>query len=451
MKPINLRDALWGADPESKALTTPEGTTLFGELQRAYWLGDSNHAVMVFCGSLKNTIRAITALDGNVDAFCALSTRLNKEDLEEILRQWSFDLVIMDEEIGYKDLFQTYGIRCVNLDQVIGSSVAKRIVSSTKWLVPTSGTTSAPKLVVHSFETLAQNALAGKRAGMDQQTWAMLYDITRFAGYQVFLYSMLMGHQLVFTGFDMPIEQRIDFWANNDVTHFSATPSLWRKILMCPTSSKLKPSQITLGGEAADQTILSLLSEKYPSARLTHIFASTEAGVGLAVSDRRAGYPLSYLNKSFNGVDIKCKSGRLHVRSNVQPNGYAKSAQFADEDGWIDTGDIMELTDDRFFIIGRENGVINVGGDKVVPEVVRTALLSCDCISEAIVYGKNSPFTGKIVAADVVLMPAIAAIDARKVIDEHLAGILNKAQHPRHIRFVPEINVNDTGKVNITR
>ena len=351
----------------------------------------------------------------------------------------------------YTELFHTHGVRCVNIDQVIGSSFTKSVVSSTKWLVPTSGTTSAPKLVVHSFETLAHSALAGKGSAMHQQVWAMLYDVTRFAGYQVLLHAMVFGYKLVFTGLDTPIEQRIDFWDSNGVTHFSATPSLWRKILMCPESNKLKPAQITLGGEAADQTILSLLSEKYPFARITHIFASTEAGVGLAVSDRRAGYPLSYLNKSFNGVEIKCKSGRLHIRSNAQTSGYAKSVQLADEDGWIDTGDIMELKDDRFFIIGRENGVINVGGDKVVPEVVRAALLSCDFIAEAIVYGKTSPFTGKIVAAEVVLTTALDATDARKAIDEHLAGLLSKAQHPRHIRFVPEINVNDTGKVNNTR
>ena len=451
MKPINLREALLSVNPEYPALSTPECTTFFGEMQQSVWVGGDSRAVLIFCNSIHNTVRAMIALDGEIDAFCALSTRLNRNDLEEILGQWSFDLVIIDEEMVHTDLFHAHEIRCANIDQVIVSSVVKGAIKSTKWLVPTSGTTSAPKLVIHSFETLAHSALAGNSSVKEKQAWAMLYDVTRFAGYQVLLHTMVMGYKLVCMNLDTPIEQRIDFWARNSVTHFSATPSLWRKILMCPESDKLKPLQITLGGEAADQKILSLLAEKYPRTRITHIFASTEAGVGLAVSDGKAGFPLNYLDKSHHGVEISCKSGRLHVRTNAQPSGYAQSIQLIDKDGWIDTGDIMELKDDRFFIIGRENGIINVGGDKVVPEAVRAALLSCDFIEEALVYGKTSPFTGKIVAADVVLKPAIATIDARKLIDEHLALQLNKTQHPRYLRFVSEIKINDTGKVSAKR
>ena len=41
---------------------------------------------------------------------------------------------------------------------------------------------------------------------------------------------------------------------------------------------------------------------------------------------------------------------------------------FASNDGWIDTGDSVEVKNDRVLFRGREDGVINVGGDKVYPE-----------------------------------------------------------------------------------
>ena len=38
-----------------------------------------------------------------------------------------------------------------------------------------------------------------------------------------------------------------------------------------------------------------MLSKRFPEARITHIYASTEAGVGFAVKDQKAGFPASFL------------------------------------------------------------------------------------------------------------------------------------------------------------
>ena len=215
-----------------------------------------------------------------------------------------------------------------------------------------------------------------------------------------------------------------------------------------PASADLYPVQITLGGEAADQATLSALTAIFPQARVTHIYASTESGVGLAVSDGYAGFPISYIEKPYQGVEIRLIDGRLQIRAEAQPSGYAGNVPFAEVNGWIDTGDLVDVEGDRFFIIGRESGIINVGGDKVLPELVRDALLACDIIHDAVVYGKRNPFTGALVAADVVLEDAINKDEARKIINEFLAKRLSSYQHPRLLRFVPEIHANATGKVD---
>ncbi len=41
-----------------------------------------------------------------------------------------------------------------------------------------------------------------------------------------------------------------------------------------------------------------------------------------------------------------------------------------DEDGFVDSGDIVELRGDRYYFVGRRGGIINVGGLKVHPEEV---------------------------------------------------------------------------------
>ena len=447
MKPTSLRQALEQIDSARSALITPHGVTSFERLVQSRWTGPGAASVVVFCSDLSNTIRAMVALDGTVCAFCAIPTTLAADEIAALLAQWAFDIVITDVGAEMRSIFAEHGLTCLGVDEALADDSAAQVERATNWLVPTSGTTSTPKLVVHSFDSLARAALAARKISDPPQVWAMLYDVTRFAGYQVFFQAALSGHKLAFAGLDTPMDQRVAFFCNHGATHISATPTLWRKILMCPASTELSPAQITLGGEAADQATLSSLAAKYPRARVTHIFASTEAGVGLAVSDGRAGFPLSYLENPFNGVEIRLTDGRLHVRAATRPSGYAGATPLTDKDGWVDTGDLVQVKDDRFFVVGRESGIINVGGDKVVPELVRAALLACNIVQEAVVYAKKNPFTGELVAADVVLSGVVDKGDARKIIDDFLSQRLTAPQRPRLLRFVPEINANATGKV----
>ena len=54
---------------------------------------------------------------------------------------------------------------------------------------------------------------------------------------------------------------------------------------------RLPLEQVTLGGEPVDQAILTRLTEMFPAARVSWIYASSEAGATIAVHDGRAGFP----------------------------------------------------------------------------------------------------------------------------------------------------------------
>ncbi len=62
---------------------------------------------------------------------------------------------------------------------------------------------------------------------------------------------------------------------------------------------------ITMGGEIADKNILQGLKLKFPNAKLLHIYASTEAGVGFSVKDAHAGFPKKYMDNGINGLILK--------------------------------------------------------------------------------------------------------------------------------------------------
>ena len=75
----------------------------------------------------------------------------------------------------------------------------------------------------------------------------------------------------------------------------------------------------------------------------------------------------------------------------------------ADDDGFVDTGDIVERRGERYYFVGRRGGIINVGGLKVHPEEVEAVINRHPQVRMSLVRPKRSPITGAIVVADVVL------------------------------------------------
>lgn len=317
----------------------------------------------------------------------------------------------------------------------------------TDWIMTTSGTTGRPKLVSHKLDGLTRTTRTD-HIGVKEQVWGLLYDHTRFAGLQVVLQSLLSGSLLVVPPTDLPLVERLAYLAHRGCTHLSATPTLWRKILMTDGHEQMPLRQITLGGEIADDHVLSALSRSWPDARISHIFASTEAGVGFSVSDRRAGFPASFLEHAPSGVDLKIVDGRLHIRNDLVGDRYLGNQEALSCEGWVNTGDLVEIDGDRVLFRGRDSGVINVGGDKVHPEEVERTILSHPKVQLVRVYAKPNPITGALVAADIV--PTPDAGDAkllRAEIKAYLDQRLDRHMVPAFMRIVADFDINSAGKL----
>ena len=50
------------------------------------------------------------------------------------------------------------------------------------------------------------------------------------------------------------------------------------------------------------------------------------------------------------------------------------AAALTDADGFVDTGDMVELRGDRYYFVGRRGGIINIGGLKVHPEEIEAVI-----------------------------------------------------------------------------
>ncbi len=322
----------------------------------------------------------------------------------------------------------------------------------TEWILLTSGTTGLPKLVVHTLHSLA-GAIDLTKAPAEQTLWSTFYDIRRYGGLQIFLRAILTGTSMVLSSAQ---ESTADFLGRASalgITHISGTPSHWRRALMSPAAHQIDPAYVRLSGEIADQSVLNHLRLMYPQARLAHAFATTEAGVAFAVDDGIAGFPASVVEQT-PGVEMKVEERTLRIRSDRTASQYLgpNAPVLKDADQFVDTGDLLEQRDGRYYFVGRRDGVINVGGLKVYPEEVETVINRHPAVHMSLVQTKKNPISGALVVADVVLKTGTpsASHDMHALQHDILIlcrDALSPHKIPAAINFVPSIAVTESGKL----
>lgn len=314
----------------------------------------------------------------------------------------------------------------------------------TEWVLLTSGTTGMPKMAIHTLASLA----GPLDDGLIGAVWSTFYDVRRYGGMQILLRALLGEGSMILSSHEEAPAAFLRRVGALGVTHISGTPSHWRRALMTEAATAMSPRYVRLSGEIVDQAILDRLHQTYPQANLGHAYATTEAGVGFDVRDGMAGFPASYIGDPRRSVELRVHGGTLHIRSSRTASSYVGAA-LNGTDGWIDTGDLVKLRNGRFYFAGRKEGVISVGGQKVYPEEVEAVITQHKAIQMARVWGRRSPITGSLVAADVVLHAesGLTLADVRDDLLAHCRQHLAAWKVPVKIAQVNSITLSPAGKI----
>ena len=424
------------------------GSTLGGRLEEL-----RGRSVLIATKEQLSAALALIELDGIARRVVLCPPDLPREHFPFVISTAGVDAVVSDRdasEVAAAD------VQCfVQAEAKIARVDCDRRASiQTEWILFTSGTTGLPKLVSHTRSSLTGPIESG-RMPVEGVVWSTFYDIRRYGGLQIFLRALIQGGSLVLSKAQEPIEDFLARAAAEGVTHISGTPSHWRRSLMSSVD-KFAPRYIRLSGEIVDQAILDRLRIAYPEATIVHAFASTEAGVAFEVRDGLAGFPAKLVGQPSVDVGIKIENGTLRIRSSRTAAHYlgSSSAMLTDHDGFIDTRDLVELRGDRYYFVGRLDGVINVGGLKVHPEEIETVINRHPSVLMSLVKARKNPITGALVTAQVVVKPRAewsvgeASEDALKVdILDSCRAALAPYKVPATIRFVPCLEVSDSGKL----
>jgi acyl-coenzyme A synthetase/AMP-(fatty) acid ligase len=437
---------LWSAGAKVSLQELVGGSALGGRSQDL-----RGASVLVATGNQLTAALALLELDGLARRLILCPPDLQPEHLSSVLETAEVDAIVSDGENPGLD---AHGIE-VLVDcssRIAPGRVDHRPSHQTEWILLTSGTTGRPKLVVHTLASLA-GAISQVRTPAGPIIWSTFYDIRRYGGLQIFLRTVFTSGSMVFSDSQEPTADFLERASAHRATHILGTPSHWRRAIMSPSANRIAPQYVRLSGEIADQQILNQLRTCYPQARMAHAFASTEAGVVFEVNDGLAGFPETTVNNTDAGVEMKIEDGSLRVRSaRVAARYLGKEHNLKDGDGFVDTRDMVELREDRYYFAGRRDGVINVGGFKVHPEEVEAVINRHPHVRMSLVRTRKNPITGAVVVADIVLdRPSDAPSEQIEQLRRELLQLCQKTL-PRHkipaaMNFVPALSLSATGKM----
>lgn len=123
-------------------------------------------------------------------------------------------------------------------------------------------------------------------------------------------------------------------------------------------------------------------------------YGMTEAGCRISVPDNDVS--LASVGRVIDLCEVRAQNGEIQVKTPTVMTGYYKmpeeTAKMFTPDGWLKTGDIGYVTEDRqLFITGRvKNLIILSGGENVSPEAIEKKFADTELISEVLVYGENN-------------------------------------------------------------
>ena len=452
----SLRDAIdIGGTPPSGYLIgahhrIPLGDLLHGSAIASGAQNLRGRSVLIASADPYLTALALIELDGLARRIILYPPDLALEQLPYVMRYAEVDAVVSDGSF-------LNGVSIGAAQHALCSpALVPRLNSGqerlpTEWILLTSGTTGRPKMVLHTLASLT-GAIEVNQSH-SKVIWGTFYDIRRYGGLQIYLRAVLTHSSLLLIGPQEPVADFLQRAGEAGVTHISGTPTHWRRALMSPAAGRIAPRYIRLSGEIADQGILNSLHAFYPGAAISHAFATTEAGVAFDVRDELSGFPASMLNGS-SDVDLKVVDATLRIRSSRTAQRYLgeNPPALRDPEGFVDTGDVLELRDARYHFQGRRDGVINVGGLKVHPEEVEAVLNRHPQVLLSLVKAKKNPITGALVVADVLLKsPSAPEGEEARTLQQTIRQLCREslAPHkvPAAIRFVPTLAISETGKL----
>lgn len=337
-------------------------------------------------------------------------------------------------------------------------------------LLPTSGTTGRPKLVILSHGNLAATARCLEQAWELSPADRLLHVLPLFH-----VHGLLVAlHAVLGAGGAVRLESRLSAaatWAalaGDGVTLFMGVPTLYHRLLGEPPPGgppSLPAMRLFTCGSAPLPAERLMAFERLTGHRILERYGLSETGMVCGNSLRGPRRPGS-VGHEFPGVVTRLwdaaagapaapgSEGEVQVRGPQVCAGYLErpeeTAAAFTADGWFRTGDIGRRGQAGDLVLcGRIKDLIISGGFNVQPQEVEAVLLAHPAVAEAAVVGRPHADLGEEVAAVVVLRDGAGADEDALL--AHCRQHLRRWKCPRRVAFADALPRTALGKLQRQR
>ncbi|MBL8554437.1 MAG: acyl--CoA ligase [Phenylobacterium sp.] len=264
-----------------------------------------------------------------------------------------------------------------------------------------SGTTSTPKRIPLTWRRVAANGLNGLSVyGADRLgPWIVRTGIDSGIGYMMASLAWTAGAGVAA---DFAAADIAGLMERNQPGVVGLTPIQLRDLLgNLPRGFELKPGwRIAVGGGVLPASVAREARMRL-SPDVVIVYGSTESGRATAGPATRLDRDPGFAGWALPGVEIEIvgpegeilpdgEAGELRIRSDRLAEGYLgddEAGAQAFRDGWYYTGDLARrLPDGAYVIDGRIDERMNIGGVKVMPNLLEDAALACPDVQDAAAF-----------------------------------------------------------------
>ena len=265
-------------------------------------------------------------------------------------------------------------------------------------IVFTSGSTGKPKGILQDCERVMHKFVV-ERTGWRTLLFLML---DHFGGFNTLLSTFAYGGTAVCLP-DRNAESVCRVIQQSRATLLPTTPTFINLLIAsrCYKDFDLSSVKlITYGTEVMPASTLEKVREIFPNAKIKQTYGLSELGVLRSKSESDDSV---WVKIGGEGFETKIVDDILWVRSEANMVGYLNAPNPFDKEGWMCTGDHVEMRGEYMRILGRKSEMINVGGQKVFPAEIENVLLEADNVREVTVLGVPHPVMGHVVKAKISL------------------------------------------------
>lgn len=342
-----------------------------------------------------------------------------------------------------------------------GSVVPARPADEPSFVLFTSGTTSAPKGVVHSLSTLVKaSANYIDAAGLTEDD--RIFLISPLGSVTGVVQALFIAPML---GTAVVLEDRWDPAATCDLlvstgsTWYGGPDRLLDRLLdeAVAAGREVPLRAVYLGGTTLDRRIVERIERDFGIV-VMRAYGSSEVPVstsGLRGEPRELRHADD--GRPLGDVEVKVGSSgeptECCIRGPHAFLGYTDPAadEHAFDGDWFRTGDVADVTDGRVRIVGRLRDIVIRNGLKIPVAEVEEAINRLPQVRDCAAYGVPDVTTGERLAAAVLLEPG-ADVTLPALADALISAGLPKYKLPEELVFWDEpLPLNANGKVERTK